>query len=104
VLPQDQEREIELALRSDALLAVVTVMSSPYVAWQQRVGWPLASIHGPLAQPDTFDGGLHAIVLVGRKADRFSALDSYFPAHDAFDIDDDAVATFFAGHAYIAEP
>jgi len=95
---------LEVALRTDAVLAIVTVLASPYVAWQRRVGWALTSAHGVLAAPGPYGGGLHAIALVERTPDGFRALDPYFPAHHAFEIDDDAFVSFFAGHAYVVEP
>jgi hypothetical protein len=36
--------------------------------------------------------------------DGFAALDPYFPAHAPLQIDDDAFASFFGGHAYVADP
>jgi hypothetical protein len=94
-----------VALTTGALLAVVTVMSSPYVKWLSSSGAPgTMSRHGRLAAPGDYGGGLHAIVLVGRYASGFTALDPYFPAHDPMLVDDDAFASFFAGHAYVADP
>lgn len=101
---ESEAREITVELATGALLVVVTVMGSPYVRWQELAYPALRSKHGRMAPPGDYGGVLHAIAIVGRSADGFFALDPYFPAHPPLAIDDDAFASFFAGHAYAADP
>jgi hypothetical protein len=100
----DEERELLVELTTGALVAVVTVLACPYVLWQNARYPALVSKHGPLAVAGTFGGHLHAIALIERTVDGFAALDPYFPAHAPLQIDDDAFASFFGGHAYVADP
>ena len=99
-----EEEELVVALGTGALLAVVSVLGSPYVRWQETAYPNLQSRFGRLARPGPHGGALHAIVLVGRVAGEFHALDPHFPAHSPIRIDDDAFASFFGGHAYVADP
>lgn len=97
------EREIPVELATGALAAIVTVLSCPYVLWQQMNYPSLHTRHGRLASPARWGGPLHAIALVARSSDGFLALDPYFVAHDALAVDDDAFASFFGGHAAVAD-
>lgn len=100
----DQQRELAVELGTGALVAIVTVLGCPYVLWQETRYPSLVTRHPRLAHPGKSGGDLHAIALVGRTPDGFLALDPYFAAHAPLLVDDDAFVSFFAGHAYVADP
>ena len=95
------ERRMRLELlRGKRIIAFV--LGAPYIAIVAPKYPALRSRHGPMCEPGTSNGPLHAIVLVSCSASAYQYLDPYLPgAAQPLELTDDEFERCFAGYAAI---